>query len=421
MDAPPSLNHVFNFSKNEFEEDPQEEPKEEFKEDPEEDPEEDTEEELEVEAEDDVSPPATPSCMNKIGRDLGDEKQFSNLVENRMTKLEDKDQEKAEKMEKMKKRLGTLKTNYALIAEAIEEYEKTRANPGNASGSGSTNTSRSVNGKGCTHKTFMNGKPHPFNRTEEALEARDAARNLKPLVEGGGEQEDKNGDDHEGGNGRVNGNGGNENRRPLNFNGTEGVVGLIRWFEKMETVFHISNYPQKYQVKYGTCTLLNSALTWWNSHKRAIGIKVTYAMTWMDFMKLMTEVYYLRNEIQKIMVPNEEDKVERFITSLPDNIQGNVIDVEPTRIQDAICIANNLMNQKLKGYARTDALSKKERLKPRRVRAMSMTIQSGLKAKILEAQGEASKDLKAPAEWLRGLETDFERRDDDGIYFFDRI
>nr|GEW37955.1 putative reverse transcriptase domain-containing protein [Tanacetum cinerariifolium] len=52
---------------------------------------------------------------------------------------------------------------------------------------------------------------------------------------------------------------------------------------------------------------------------------------------------------------------------------------------------------------------------------MSMTIQSGLKAKILEAQGEASKDLKAPAEWLRGLKRHFEKRDDDGIYFFDRV
>ncbi|GJZ24893.1 putative reverse transcriptase domain-containing protein [Tanacetum coccineum] len=49
-----------------------------------------------------------------------------------------------------------------------------------------------------------------------------------------------------------------------------------------------------------------------------------------------------------------------------------------------------------------DALSRKERLKPRRVRAMSITIHSGLKTKILEAQGEASKDLKAPTEWLRG-------------------
>nr|GEU56605.1 putative reverse transcriptase domain-containing protein [Tanacetum cinerariifolium] len=59
-----------------------------------------------------------------------------------------------------------------------------------------------------------------------------------------------------------------------------------------------------------------------------------------------------------------------------------------------------------------DALGRKERLKPRRVRAISMTIQSGIKTKILEAQGEASKDIKAPGEWLRGLERHFERRDD---------
>ncbi|GJX85410.1 putative reverse transcriptase domain-containing protein [Tanacetum coccineum] len=55
-----------------------------------------------------------------------------------------------------------------------------------------------------------------------------------------------------------------------------------------------------------------------------------------------------------------------------------------------------------------DALSRKERLKPRRVRAMSITIHFGLETKILEVQGEASKDLKAPAKWLRGLETHFE-------------
>ncbi|GKD21827.1 putative reverse transcriptase domain-containing protein [Tanacetum coccineum] len=68
-----------------------------------------------------------------------------------------------------------------------------------------------------------------------------------------------------------------------------------------------------------------------------------------------------------------------------------------------------------------DALSRKEILKPRRVRAMSITIHSKLKTKILEAQSEASKDLKAPTEWLRGLERHFEQRDDGEIYFFDRI
>ncbi|GKC33433.1 putative reverse transcriptase domain-containing protein [Tanacetum coccineum] len=125
---------------------------------------------------------------------------------------------------------------------------------------------------------------------------------------------------------------------------------------EIEMVFHISNYPEKYQVKYATYTLLNSALTWWNSHKRTIGIEAAYAMSWTELMKFMTEVYYPRNEIQKMeteMVPNEEDKFERFVGGLPDNIQGNVIAAEPTKLQVTIRIANNLMDQKLKGYARS--------------------------------------------------------------------
>ncbi|GKG31491.1 hypothetical protein Tco_0426441, partial [Tanacetum coccineum] len=32
--------------------------------------------------------------------------------------------------------------------------------------------------------------------------------------------------------------------QPLNFNGTEGVVGLTHWFEKMEIVFDIINCPE---------------------------------------------------------------------------------------------------------------------------------------------------------------------------------
>ncbi|GKE15952.1 putative reverse transcriptase domain-containing protein [Tanacetum coccineum] len=54
------------------------------------------------------------------------------------------------------------------------------------------------------------------------------------------------------------------------------------------------------------------------------------------------------------MVSEEEDQVEKFIGGLPDNIEGNVIVAEPTRLQDAVRIANNLMDQKLKGYANTE-------------------------------------------------------------------
>ncbi|GKF09965.1 hypothetical protein Tco_0044189, partial [Tanacetum coccineum] len=59
--------------------------------------------------------------------------------------------------------------------------------------------------------------------------------------------------------------------QPMNFKGTEGVVGLTQWVEKMESVFLISNCAIISQVKYASCTLQGSALTWWNSHVRAVG------------------------------------------------------------------------------------------------------------------------------------------------------
>nr|GEY93579.1 reverse transcriptase domain-containing protein [Tanacetum cinerariifolium] len=38
--------------------------------------------------------------------------------------------------------------------------------------------------------------------------------------------------------------------QPLNFRGTEGVVGLSRWCEKMESIFHISDCAIENQGHY---------------------------------------------------------------------------------------------------------------------------------------------------------------------------
>ncbi|GJR80598.1 putative reverse transcriptase domain-containing protein [Tanacetum coccineum] len=224
-------------------------------------------------------------------------------------------------------------------------------------------------------------------RVEEALAAYEVTRAANALKAENQSQNGSDGDNGNGGNGNGNGgngnggngNGGNgnlnENGRgdrpvarectyqdfmkcqPLNFKGTEGVIGLIRWFENIETMFHISNCPEKYQVK--------------------------------ELMKLMTEVYCPRNEIQKMeyelwnltvkkndlaaytqrfqeltmmctkMVPEEDDRVEKFIGGLLDNIQGNVIAAEPTRLQDVVRITNNLMDQKFKRYAVKNAENKR--------------------------------------------------------------
>ncbi|GKA74321.1 putative reverse transcriptase domain-containing protein [Tanacetum coccineum] len=57
-----------------------------------------------------------------------------------------------------------------------------------------------------------------------------------------------------------------------------------------------------------------------------------------------------------------------------------------------------------------DALSRKERVKPRRVRGMAMTIQSGVKEMILAAQSEAIKHENVLAERLHGLDQQMERK-----------
>ncbi|GJR53109.1 putative reverse transcriptase domain-containing protein [Tanacetum coccineum] len=68
-----------------------------------------------------------------------------------------------------------------------------------------------------------------------------------------------------------------------------------------------------------------------------------------------------------------------------------------------------------------NSLSRKERVKPRRVRAMTMTIQSGVRGMILAAQGEAFKQENVLAERLHGLDQQMERREDRSLYFIDRI
>ncbi|GJV55073.1 putative reverse transcriptase domain-containing protein [Tanacetum coccineum] len=88
--------------------------------------------------------------------------------------------------------------------------------------------------------------------------------------------------------------------KPLYFKGTEGVVELTQWFERMETVFRISNCSVESQIKFATCTLLAGALTWWNSHVMTVTHDVAYSMTWVNLKKKMTDKYCPRNEMKKL-------------------------------------------------------------------------------------------------------------------------
>ncbi|GKB79733.1 putative reverse transcriptase domain-containing protein [Tanacetum coccineum] len=137
--------------------------------------------------------------------------------------------------------------------------------------------------------------------------------------------------------------------QPMNFKGTEGVVGLTQWLEKMESVFHISNCTVACQVKFATCTLQGNALTWWNSHVRAVGHDIAYAMPWKTLKKMMTDKYCPRKLALMCdrMFPEESDVVEKYVGGLPDMIHGSVKASNPKTIQEAIEFATELMDKKI--------------------------------------------------------------------------
>ncbi|GJW52289.1 hypothetical protein Tco_0883960 [Tanacetum coccineum] len=68
--------------------------------------------------------------------------------------------------------------------------------------------------------------------------------------------------------------------QPFYFNGTEGAVGLIRWFERTESVFSCSNCTEDCKMKFATGTLTEYALSWWNSYAKPIGIEQADKIAW---------------------------------------------------------------------------------------------------------------------------------------------
>ncbi|GJV12850.1 putative reverse transcriptase domain-containing protein [Tanacetum coccineum] len=102
--------------------------------------------------------------------------------------------------------------------------------------------------------------------------------------------------------------------QPLNFKGTEGVVGLTRWIEKMESVFNISGCAIENQLTL-ICTKF---------------------------------------------VANETEKVDKYISGLPNNIYGNVKSARPKTLDETIELTNDLMDQKLRTYAERQSDNKRK-------------------------------------------------------------
>ncbi|GKD50442.1 hypothetical protein Tco_1279418, partial [Tanacetum coccineum] len=82
--------------------------------------------------------------------------------------------------------------------------------------------------------------------------------------------------------------------------GTEGAVGLCQWFEKLESVFRISDCKEMDKVKFATATLQGRALTWWNGRIASMGIDAANGTPWTEVRKWMTEEFCPQSVLQRL-------------------------------------------------------------------------------------------------------------------------
>ncbi|GJS49842.1 reverse transcriptase domain-containing protein [Tanacetum coccineum] len=90
------------------------------------------------------------------------------------------------------------------------------------------------------------------------------------------------------------------NCQPFYFNATERAVGLIRWFERTESVFSRRRCAKENKVTFATGTLTNDALSWWNAYAQPMGIEQANQITWTELKRLLTNKYCPRTEIKKM-------------------------------------------------------------------------------------------------------------------------
>nr|GFC16609.1 hypothetical protein [Tanacetum cinerariifolium] len=139
---------------------------------------------------------------------------------------------------------------------------------------------------GCSHKMFMSGKPHPFN-------------------------------------------------------GTEGVVRLTQWIEKVEQVFETCKCAEEDKVMYAANTFEGRALTWWNGNLKTLGLKNANKIPWDEFKTMLTTE----------MVPTEKKKIKSYIKGFPDRNKGNLTSSRLASLHEVIEMARELVEQSIQSKA----------------------------------------------------------------------
>nr|GEU32759.1 putative reverse transcriptase domain-containing protein [Tanacetum cinerariifolium] len=176
---------------------------------------------------------------------------------------------------------------------------------------------------------------------------------------------------------------------PTPFHGKEWAIKLCRWFKKSEMVFSISECTERSKVKFAAATMQGRALTWWNSQVATLGLeRLEDELRNLKLRDTNIATYtQMFNELVLIcpkVVPNEKKKIETYIRGLPENIKGEVTSSRPTNLNETVCMAHTLMEQKIQAKAERIAKGNKRKCETFKVAIETTTTRQGE-----EAQGQA--------------------------------
>nr|GEU97868.1 reverse transcriptase [Tanacetum cinerariifolium] len=161
------------------------------------------------------------------------------------------------------------------------------------------------------------------------------------------------------------------NCQPLNFKGIEGVIGLTRWIEKMESVFQISGCAIENQGE-----IKKLGIDLWNLKVKGNDVP-TYTERFQELTLICTK-----------FVANTTEKIDKDINRLPDNIYGSVKSSKPKTLDETIELANDFMDQKLRTYAERQTNNKKK------VGHFARDCRSSGNTNVVNAQGDNREILK---------------------------
>nr|GEU94792.1 putative reverse transcriptase domain-containing protein [Tanacetum cinerariifolium] len=135
---------------------------------------------------------------------------------------------------------------------------------------------------------------------------------------------------------------------PTPFHGKEGAIELCRWFEKSEMVFSISDCAERNKVKFVTATLQefcsDEEVHRMEDELRSLKLRDTniaaYTQRFNELVLLCPEA-----------VLTEKKKVEAYIKGLPEKIKGETTSSRPVNMNEVVCMAHTLMEQKIQAKA----------------------------------------------------------------------